>query len=185
MFGWAKGLFESIASARRLGSVSLAQSSQPQFESGLGVELRLGDKSIGSLGVIRSAIRKEWRLSDPVAVLEISIAPLVAEAGKISGYKDVPAFPSIQRDVAMVVDEKIRNEEVVAVMKKAAPPELETIQLFDIFAGEAIGKGRKSMAYSLTFRSPSRTLTDEDANRFHESIKAVLRREVGAEIREG
>ncbi len=184
MFAWAKGLFESIVCACRIGGISLSQSSLPQFESGLGVEIRAGDKVIGSFGVIRSAIRKEWRLADPVAVLEISIAPLVAEAGKISAFKDIPAFPSIQRDVAMIVDEKIRHEEIVAVMKKAAPAELEKIELFDIFAGEAIGKDRKSVAYSLIYRSSTKTLTDEEANRFHDKVKAALRAEIRAEIRE-
>lgn len=184
MFAWTKGLFESIVAAARIGGLALSQSSLPQFEPGLGVEILSGGKTVGCFGVIRSSIRKEWRLADPVAVLELSIAPLVTESGKISAYKDIPAFPSIQRDVAMIVDEKIRNEEIVAVVKKAAPPELETVRLFDIFAGEAIGKGRKSMAYSMTYRSPARTLTDDEANRYHDAVKEALKRELLVEVRE-
>lgn len=184
MFAWIKGVFETLAASAKIANIALAQSSLPQFEPGLGVEIRTGEKVIGSFGVVRSAIRKEWRLNDPVAVLELSANALIGSASKAATYKDVPAFPSIDRDVAMVVDEKIRHEEIVAVMKRASPAELESISLFDIFTGESIGAGRKSMAYSLIYRSPAKTLTDDEANKFHETIKAALRRDLAAEIRE-
>jgi len=85
----------------------------------------------------------------------------------------------------MVVDENVRHEDVVRIVQKAAPPELTGVELFDIFRSEQIGQCRKSMAYSLVYRSSERTLTDEDANRYHETIKDALRNELKAEIREG
>lgn len=185
MFAWAKGLLESVAAARRLAGISLAASVLPCFEPGLGVEISAGGKVIGWMGVIRASLRKEWRLADPVAVVELSLAPLVADAGKVTAYRELPAFPSTQRDVAMVLDEKIRNEEIVAVMRQAAPAELERIELFDIFTGAAIGVGKKSMAYSLTYRSATKTLTDEEANAFHLNVRTALREKIGAELREG
>jgi phenylalanyl-tRNA synthetase beta chain len=84
----------------------------------------------------------------------------------------------------MVVDEGTRHQDVIEVIRKAAPKELESVKLFDMFRGREIGQGKKSLAYSLTYRSAERTLTDEDANRLHEAVKQALRRELNAALRE-
>jgi len=70
------------------------------------------------------------------------------------------------------------------IITEAAPRELTGVRLFDIFSSERTGKGKKSMAYSLVYRSGEKTLTDEEANAFHDSIKEALRKELGAQIRE-
>jgi phenylalanyl-tRNA synthetase beta chain len=69
-------------------------------------------------------------------------------------------------------------------MRRHAPPELTDIRLFDIFRSEEMGQGRRSLAYSLTYRSAERTLTDEDANRYHEAVKAGLKSELNVDIRD-
>jgi phenylalanyl-tRNA synthetase beta chain len=84
----------------------------------------------------------------------------------------------------MLVDDAITHARIEDVIRTAAPPELTAIRLFDIFRGEGIGEGHKSLAYSLEFRSAERSLTDEDANAYHESIKKALRTELDAEIRD-
>ena len=71
------------------------------------------------------------------------------------------------------------------IIQNVAPSELTDIELFDIFVGEGMKQGKKSLAYSLTYRSFERTLTDEDANGYHESIKNALKSELGVDIREG
>jgi phenylalanyl-tRNA synthetase beta chain len=73
---------------------------------------------------------------------------------------------------------------VLAVVRAAAPAELENIELFDIYQGKNLGEGRKSMAYAFTYRSASGTLTDEKANAFHAAINAALKAQLSAEIRE-
>lgn len=183
MFGWIKGVWESLATARKVGGWTLKPSALPCFEPGQGVDIVLGQAVIGSLGVIRANIRREWRLNEPVGALEVAVDALTG-LGAHAAYKALPGFPSTQRDVALVADEKIRHEDIVAAIRKAAPAELESIQLFDIFAGAAIGAGRKSMAYALTYRSTTKTLTDEEANAFHDRIKAALKTQLGVEIRE-
>ena len=89
------------------------------------------------------------------------------------------------RDVAIVVDQGIKHKDVVDVIRKAAPPALEDVTLFDIFEGKHVGPGRKSMAYSLRYRSVSGTLTDEEANQYHGHVKEALKAQLGVEIREG
>ena len=99
--------------------------------------------------------------------------------------KPLPAYPAVVRDVAMIVDASVRNESVLAEIRKNSPRELTDVRLFDRYVGKEIGMGRKSLAYSLTYRSLERTLTDEEVNVMHESIKESLKNGLKAEIREG
>ena len=85
----------------------------------------------------------------------------------------------------MVVEDGVSHEAILKSIWTAAPPELVDIQLFDVYRGDNLGKGRKSLAYSLTYRSMDKTLTDEVANAFHDKVKAALRKDVAADIREG
>jgi phenylalanyl-tRNA synthetase beta chain len=93
--------------------------------------------------------------------------------------------PAVDRDMALVADETLTHGEIHALLQRAAPVELTRIELFDIFRGGTIAPGRKSMAYSLTYRSTQRTLTDEEVNALHDGLKDVLRRELGVDVREG
>ena len=77
------------------------------------------------------------------------------------------------------------HEQIVKTIRKAAPPELEDVRLFDIFKGKSLGAGKTSLAYSLTYRAAGRTLKDEEANTFHDKVKAALKAALAVEIREG
>jgi phenylalanyl-tRNA synthetase beta chain len=103
----------------------------------------------------------------------------------MQGLTPPPSYPSIRRDAALIVAADVRHERVVAVARAAAPAELERIELFDIYAGQNLGAGRKSLAYAFTYRSKTGTLTDEAANGFQEKVNAALKAELPAEIREG
>jgi phenylalanyl-tRNA synthetase beta chain len=137
----------------------------------------------GTMGLVSERVRNEWRLVDPVAVLEIDLAPLVANALRVPVSRALGSFPSVDRDVALVVADDVSHEAIFNAIRAVAPPELVDIRLFDVYRGEGVGKGRKSLAYSLTYRSMEKTLTDEVANGFHDKIKAALCKDVGAEIR--
>lgn len=184
MFLWAKGLVESLARAMNLGDAVVAPIRLPWAESGSAVEISANAMRLGVLGLVDRRIRTEWRLSDPVAVAELSLAPLLARATAVNGFRDIPAYPSVARDVAMIVSDSVVHADIERAIRAAAPPELESIELFDVFTGPSIGAGRRSVAYSLTYRSAQRTLTDEEANAFHDKIKAALRANLSAEIRE-
>ena len=118
-------------------------------------------------------------------MLELRLAPLLDSVFKVACMKPLPAYPAVVRDVAMIVDASVRNESVLAEIRKNSPRELTDVRLFDIYVGKEIGMGRKSLAYSLTYRSLERTLTDEEVNVMHESIKESLKNGLKAEIREG
>jgi phenylalanyl-tRNA synthetase beta chain len=179
---WIKGVWEQLSAARRFSGWSLRETSLSSCERAC--EIVQDGKVIGRLGLIRAGVRKEWRLNDPIAVLEVDVAPLLKNSGHSIQFAAIPAFPSVERDVALVADEALAHAEIEKTMRAAAPKELESIRLFDIFRGASIGPGRKSLAYALTYRSAARTLTDEETNGYHDRVKDALRRQLHVEIRE-
>ncbi|HPR82334.1 MAG TPA: phenylalanine--tRNA ligase subunit beta, partial [Pontiellaceae bacterium] len=185
VFLWLKGLVEKLLAAQKVPSVNFQTAEHPAFETGRAAAVFSGKEKIGVLGLINSGARKEWRLNDPVAAAELNLEPLIANVWKRSEVKDIPLYPAIERDFAFVVDEAIRHEDILAAVQSAAPAELESVKLFDIFRGKALEKGKKSVAYSFVYRSPAGTLTDEKVNAFHEAVGKKVCAAVAAVIREG
>ena len=184
MFLWIKGLWEQAAAALNVSDVTLRPADRPWSEPGRGLELVAGDEVIGWLGLLKTDIGKNWRIHEPVGLLEAAVAPLVQKVSAMAPLAPPPSYPSIRRDVALIVAPEVRHEQVLAVARQAAPPELERIALFDIYTGKNLG-GRKSMAYAFTYRSAQGTLTDEQANAFQNKVNAALVAQLPAEIRAG
>ncbi len=146
---------------------------------------------------ISAAQAKKMDLRDAVFLAELPLEPVltkergesrVGETPRGEGgeqFRELPKFPAVVRDVALVVDEGVRHNEIVAVIEKSRNKNLERVELFDIFRGGAVPTGKKSMAYSLTFRATDRTLTDAEVNAAHEQLKRQLQQALKCEIREG
>jgi phenylalanyl-tRNA synthetase beta chain len=183
-FFWLKGIVEALLEGQGVTDWTFEPWESPCFEAGHAAAIRIAGEPAGVMGLVTGHIRDEWRLSDPVAVAELSLAPLLEHVFELHEITPIPAFPAVQRDMALVVDRDVKHRDILEIINKSAPSELESVELFDIFEGEAIGPGRKSMAYSLTYRSSERTLTDEDANRYHEAVKKSLREALKLDIRE-
>ena len=130
-------------------------------------------------------MRAEWRIVDPRAVLEIAVEPLLRHAFDVPAMEPLPVYPSVARDLAIIVEDSVRHQDVLNTVLAAAPGELVDVRLFDIYRGEGVGAGRKSLAYTFTYQSRQRTLTDEDANRLHEKIMQAVVADLKAEIRAG
>lgn len=184
MFAWTKGVLEGLFTAQGLEGMEMRAADHPYAQPGQSVEVVLGGEVIGVLGLLRADIRRQWRWSDPVGFAELKTAALIGQYGAITPAQAVPVYPAISRDMALVVDAGISHADVVAVIRANAGTALEKVEIFDIFEGEAIGAGRKSMAYSVTYRSAERTLTDEDANAYHDRVKDAIRSELNVTIRE-
>jgi phenylalanyl-tRNA synthetase beta chain len=185
VFLWLKGLVEKLLAAQKVTDVRFEKLESSAFDAGRAVAVFSGKEKIGVLGLINSAARKEWRLNDPVAAAELNLEPLIANVWKRSEVKDIPLYPAAERDFAFIVDEAIRHEEILLAVQSAAPAELESVKLFDVFRGKSLEKGKKSVAYSFVYRSPSGTLTDEKVNAFHEAVGKKVCAAVSAVIREG
>jgi phenylalanyl-tRNA synthetase beta chain len=127
---------------------------------------------------------KKLDLRDAVYVAEMELEPLLAKGEQEKIFRELPKFPAVVRDVAMVLDEGVSHAEVMAAMAQNRNKYLERVEIFDIYRGSSIPTGKKSMAYSLTFRAPDRTLVDAEVNEAHEQLKRSLQQVLKCEIRE-
>ncbi len=152
----------------------------------LGAEVFLGDTQIGCVGQLPPAAARELGVTAPILVAEIHLSKLDAAAAK-RVYREIEKFPAVTLDVAMIVPLAASHAQVSAVLKKANEPLLAGVALFDVFtdaSGQKIAADKKSLAYSLTYRAPERTLTLNEANAAHARLKERLKSEMGAAIRE-
>lgn len=154
------------------------------FEQGGALELLLDGRSSGVIGLLRRDLRSDRRMVEPVALAELNLGELCASVFDYHSYVEVPSYPAVSRDIAMLVSQSVSHQELVEIIKRAAPAELTGISLFDIFQGEGIEQGKKSVGYSLTYQAADRTLTDDETNRLHDAVKSSLQKEAGAILRE-
>jgi phenylalanyl-tRNA synthetase beta chain len=124
-----------------------------------------------------SLLEGEW------GVFELDLDTLFAEIPERIEYEDVITYPAVRQDLAFVVDEDVLAGDLVAAAREAAGPELRSVRIFDVYRGEPIPAGRKSVALHVAFQSPERTLSDEDARTLRERIVAALAERFGAELR--
>jgi phenylalanyl-tRNA synthetase beta chain len=155
------------------------------FASGSGFVVMLAGRPVGRAGLIKPELRREWRIHEPLPVAELAMTPLLAGVDAVCSPEALPIYPSVQRDLAMLVPPSLTHARVLEVIEKLATPELTDIKLFDIFKGKQIGAGYKSLAYTLTYRSDGKTLTDEEVNEMHAIILKGLQKELQVEIRVG
>ena len=143
--------------------------------------IRDRDEPVGLLGALHPRVRRELGLPTPVFVFEIALAALAS--ARIPGYVPVSRFPSVRRDIAVTVHEEVGAGHLLDGVRRNAPPTLNDSGVFDLYRGEGIEAGTKSVAIGLTFRSDSRTLDDTEVDGFVEAIVAGLEAEFGAELR--
>ena len=127
---------------------------------------------------------KQYDLRDAVLLAELNFDELLTRRVSAKSFKALPQFPTIRRDVAMLVPEATTHESVTNVVKQTKPANLEKVELFDIFRGKNIAEGQKSMAYAFTYRNPDRTLTDTEVNTAHEKLVEQFKQALQATIRE-
>ena len=181
----AKGVLEALF--ERLGASDdveyRAESAHIFGPKAAGVYLK-GQK-IGNVGEVHPKVREAFDLGDrPVALAGLQIAPLIPYIQTKKKLRAISNFPAVKEDIALVVDEAIPAGKVAALIRQTAGANLKDIRLFDVYRGDPIPPGKKSLAFSLTFQSPVKTLTDKDASKLRRKIVGRLSREIGAELRE-
>lgn len=179
-----KGLVEILLEGRHVTGIEWRDSAQPGLEKGWCLAVLQEGVEIGFLGLISAAVGHRWRMQEPVGVAEFNLDPLLTEVFRVESFAPVPSYPSVSRDLAVVVGEGVRHAEIEQIVRMNGPDELTGVNLFDIFRSDELGRERKSMAYALTYRSAERTLTDEEVNAAQARIMDALRGELKAEIRD-
>ncbi|MCI2241613.1 phenylalanine--tRNA ligase subunit beta [Adlercreutzia faecimuris] len=182
-----KGVLESLARELALPKVrfrALAPDEALHLQPGRAAEMMADGAVIGWVGELHPLAARAFDIEVPVTVFELDLGALVKAARPARPYVDVPAFPPVSVDVALVVDEGVTHERLVQCMTSAGGRLLEDVRLFDVYRDEErVGAGKKSMAYSLTYRAPDRTLTGEEVEKAHARLIAKVEKATGAEVR--
>ncbi len=179
-----KGLLEEFLEQFSLRGVSYARRAEL---TGLFIEsaaVHLGKFVLGQMGQLLPTLCKRFDLRDPVFLAELNLDLLLARRNLAKTFKPLPAFPSVRRDVAMLVAESITHEAVLSAVKQAKPQNLESVELFDIFRGKNVPSGQKSAAYAFTYRHAERTLTDAEVNAAHNKLVQYFKDHLQATVRE-
>ena len=156
----------------------------PFMHPGRTAEVSVNGKSFGYLGEIHPTTAENYNIGTRVYVAVIDMATLVENANLVNIYVPLPKFPAVTRDIAMLVKDEVIVKEIENVIRKKGGKLLESMNLFDVYKGSQIADGYKSVAYSITFRAPDRTLVDDDVNAAMNKILDGLKNELGAELRD-
>jgi phenylalanyl-tRNA synthetase beta chain len=177
-----KGVLEALAA--QLGvELDFAPTTEPFLHPGQAAAVSVDGNPAGWLGEVHPLVCRTWDLDSAVA-FEIDAAPLIAAAtvGEES-YEDVTTFPAVYQDLAVVVPAEVPASEVRAAVMAGGSELLRAAEVFDLYEGEQLGEGQKSLALNLEFRADDRTLTDEEVAERRGAIKAKLG-EIGGSLRE-
>ena len=153
------------------------------YHPGKTAKMTVGKDVIAVFGEIHPEVIENYDLPAHCFVAEIALDKLVKYAKVDKKYVEVPKFPAVERDIAMIVDEKVEVGQIEKAIQKKAKKILEEAELFDVYRHDKLGLKKKSVAYSLRFRSKDRTLTDEEINNCMDEIIKELETALGAELR--
>jgi len=177
-----KGVIEHLLWGLGVEGASFVRSDSPVLHPGRQAALVIGGEQVGLLGELHPRVQREWELPARVYVAEIAFGPLLAAMRPQAVYRPVPRFPAVARDLAVVVDVDLPAAQVEAAIRESGGELLEDVKLFDLYQGEGVAPGKRSLAFRLTFRAADRTLTDADLEPVQGRILAALKA-LGAELR--
>ena len=182
-----KGVVESLARELALPKLRFKACSAeeaPHLQPGRAAQVLSGGSVLGWVGEIHPLAADAFEAEAPIVAFELDMAALGKAQRAARDYVDVPEFPPVEVDVAFVVGEDVTNETLVQRITSAGGKLLADVRLFDVYRDEErLGAGKKSMAYTLTYRAPDRTLTSEEVDKVQERLIKKVCGSTGAEVR--
>lgn len=179
-----KGAVESVLTFLRIENLSYhAVTENPSYHSGRCAEVRSGDTVLGVLGQIHPLVAQNYGVDESLYCAELSFSALLSVRGADPIYTPLPKFPTMTRDIAVVCDEAVTVGALQTAIKSGSLGLLQEVTLFDIYRGKGIDEGKKSVAFNLSFRSDSRSLTADEADSEVKSILIALNNQLGAILR--
>lgn len=153
-----------------------------EMHPGRTAKILIHDHEVGFIGQIHPKIAKQFKIK-PTYAFELNLQALIDLPKADNQYAPISKYPSIKRDIAIVVDDSVTNQQIIDIITKRGGKLLSNIELFDVYNGENVDDGKKSLAYSLTYVNHNDTLKDEDVTNAFDKIKKYLIEELNAEIR--
>jgi phenylalanyl-tRNA synthetase beta chain len=184
-FADVKGVVEALLDDLGIGERVGWERAEAMFlHPGKSAWLRIDGDTIGVVGALHPDVAFELDVDGACWVFELDIEKVLPYCPHRRIFAGLPRFPGVVRDIAVVVDEDFASEKVVRFVRQWQPELVEAVALFDAYSGAPIPPGKKSLAYSITYRAAERTLTDEEVNALHAQLVSALGRELGVEQRQ-
>ncbi|MBX9102164.1 phenylalanine--tRNA ligase subunit beta [Streptococcus anginosus] len=181
-FFYAKGILEALFDRLGLKVEYTATQALASMHPGRTATISLDGQVIGFVGQVHPVTAKDYNIPETY-VAEINLTAIEKAIQPAKPFVEITKFPAVTRDIALLLKAEISHKEVVEAIEAAGVKRLTDIKLFDVFSGEKLGLGMKSMAYTLTFQNPEDTLEDEEVARYMEKIQKSLEETIGAEVR--
>ncbi|HFH8489920.1 TPA: phenylalanine--tRNA ligase subunit beta [Streptococcus agalactiae] len=181
-FFYAKGIVEALFIKLKLDVTFVAQKGLASMHPGRTATILLDGKEIGFVGQVHPQTAKQYDIPETY-VAEINLSTIESQMNQALIFEDITKYPSVSRDIALLLAESVSHHDIVSAIETSGVKRLTAIKLFDVYAGNNIAEGYKSMAYSLTFQNPNDNLTDEEVAKYMEKITKSLVEKVNAEIR--
>ena len=179
-----KGLIENVLEASNINRYEIEKETKNEsYHPGRCANIKVGIDTIATIGEVHPEVLANYDIEKRVYIAEVNVSKLTKYSKANKKYVEVPKFPAVERDIAIIVDEKVEVGQIEKIITKKSKKILEKAQLFDIYRNERMGKDKKSVAYSLIFRDKNKTLSDEEVNTIMNSIIAELEKTLGAELR--
>jgi phenylalanyl-tRNA synthetase beta chain len=177
--GILDGLFELLGLTNR---IEYKQAKREHMHPGRTADILLDGKTIGFVGQLHPVVQKDYDLKETY-VFELALTDLLNAEVEDIRYSPIPRFPSITRDIALVVDENVVAGELQKAIIEAGGELLKEVSIFDVYKGDRLPDGKKSIAFSLRYYDPERTLTDEEVTAVHEKVIQAVEQQFGATLR--
>ncbi|AZB43874.1 phenylalanine--tRNA ligase subunit beta [Bacillus sp. FJAT-42376] len=177
--GILDGLFLELGLAER---VEYKQAKKEGLHPGRTAEIYADGKLAGIVGQLHPTVQKEMDLAETY-VFELELEDLLKEETAEIQYSVIPRFPSITRDIALVADKEVPAGEILSAIKQAGGKLLKEAAIFDLYEGERMEEGKKSVAFSMIYLDPERTLTDEEVTKTHDKVLKAVSEQFGAVLR--
>jgi len=181
-FFYAKGIVEALFDKLEVSVDYVPTKDLASMHPGRTAAIVLDGQTIGFLGQVHPQTAKNYGIPETY-VAEINLSAVEAALQPDQPFVEITKFPAVSRDIALLLKAEITHQEVLDAIYSAGVKRLVSVKLFDVYAGEKLGAGMKSMAYSLTFQNPNDNLTDEEVAKYMEKITKALTEKVEAEVR--
>jgi len=180
-----KGVIETLLGGLSIRDVKFEATSHPSFYQGRTAAIVVNGKQAGVFGEAHPKVREAWAMGGdaPVVLADIDLAALREAVSGARAIADVPRFPATTEDLAIVVNEDVKAADVELALQRAGGNLLRGITLFDVYRGEQIGAGKKSLAYSLMYLADDRTLGEKDVEKLRAKLIRAVEGQLGAMVR--
>ncbi|MGI6584560.1 MAG: phenylalanine--tRNA ligase subunit beta [Gracilibacteraceae bacterium] len=179
-----KGVVENLMDELHVDKYRILPSNNDSMHPGRTAELLLNNRRVGFLGEVHPEVLDKYDIPARVYIAEFNFEEILLQCNMNIKYKILPKYPSVARDIAIVVAEEITAGQLEETIRNKGGRLVEDVKLFDIYRGSQIKEGYKSMAYSIVYRSDEKTLSEEDITRVHNKIVNSLINQLGAELRQ-